>query len=177
MPCEFSNIVVSPQKLKFTVQAESQFIQPYQFISLKKGEEGVLAPTWDAFADAGWIYFRPGSGSISEDIQVTCSSIGMAAGIYRGQITITSHVQVLPSPIIDIEVEIKGPEPVPEPVPAPVPEPVPAPAPAPDPQPGVPPAPIPEGEPIPESPQPFEIWELIKKIIDWILEKIFKKGG
>jgi len=174
MPCKFSNIVVSPQKLKFTVQAESQFIPPYQFISLKKGEEGVLAPTWDAFADAGWIYFRPRSGSISEDIQVTCGSIGMAAGIYHGQITITSHVQVLPSAIIDIELEIKGQsEPVPEPAPAPVP----APGPAPDPQPDLPPAPIPEGEPIPESPQSFEIWELIKKMIDWILEKIFKKGG
>jgi hypothetical protein len=168
MPCEFSDIVVSPQKLKFLVDEGSQFIPTYQYISLEKGSEGELTPTWDATANAGWIYFRPEGGSTPKTIQVNVNSIGMAAGSYHGQITISSHVQVLPSPLIDIELEIKG---QPEPVPAP--EPIPEPGPAPQPAPAPAPAPEPESEPV----QPFEIWELIKKIIDWILEKIFKKGG
>jgi len=169
MPCEFSNIVVSPQKLKFLTEEGSQFVPSQQFISVADATHD-LTPTWDASADQSWISWHKQNSTTPRYIRVNCRSVGMAAGIYRGQITITSHVQVLPSPLIDIELEIKGQsEPVPEPVPAPVP--------APDPQPDLPPAPVPEGDPIPESPQSFGIWELIKKIIDWILEKIFKKGG
>ena len=166
MPCEFSNIVVSPQKLKFLVEEGSQFVPSQQFISVADATHD-LTPTWDASADQSWISWHKQNSTTPRYIRVNCRSVGMAAGIYRGQITITSHVQVLPSPIIDIELEIKGQS-------EPVPEPVPAPAPAPDPQPDLPPAPVPEGDPIPGSPQPFGIWELI---IDWILEKIFKKGG
>jgi len=175
MPCEFSNIVVSPQKLKFLVEEGSQFVPSQQFISVADATHD-LTPTWDASADQSWISWHKQNSTTPRYIRVNCRSVGMAAGIYRGQITITSHVQVLPSPIIDIELEIKG-QSEPEPEPTPVPEPVPAPAPAPDPQPDLPPAPVPEEKPIPESPQPFEIGEFIKKIIDWILEKIFKKGG
>jgi len=165
MPCEFSNIVVSPQKLKFLVEEGSQFVPSQQFISVADATHD-LTPTWDASADQSWISWHKQNSTTPRYIRVNCRSVGMAAGIYRGQITITSHVQVLPSPIIDIELEIKGQD-----------TPVPEPGPAPDPQPEIPPEPIPEVEPIPESPQPFGIWELIKKIIDWILEKIFKKGG
>ena len=174
MPCQFSDIVVSPQSLKFMVQEGSQFIPPYQYISLEKGPEGELTPTWDATANASWIYFRPEVGSTPKTIQVNVNSVGMAAGNYHGQITISSHVLIFPRSTIDIDLEVKAqsvpvPDPIPEP--GPLPEPVP-PVPEPVPVPG----PVPVPEPEPEPPQPFEIWELIKKIVDWIMEHIFKRG-
>lgn len=168
MQCGYSDIVVSPQELKFLVDEGYQFIPPYQYISVEKATSD-MTPTWDASTDKDWLTCHIVASTTPRTIQIGCKSIGMAAGNYHGRITITSHVQILPSPIVDIELEVKA---KPEPVP---PEPIP---PEPEPPEPVPPEPEPEPqpEPVPEPSQLRKIWELIKKVIDWILENILQQG-
>lgn len=175
MQCGYSDIVVSPQELKFLVDEGYQFIPPYQYISVEKATSD-MTPIWDASTDKDWLTCHIVASTTPRTIQIGCKSIGMAAGIYHGQITITSHVQILPSPIVDITLEVKAkPEPVPpapDPGPNPEPEPEPEPGPVPDPGPG----PEPQPEPVLEPSKLRKIWELIKKVIDWILENILQQG-
>jgi DNA-binding transcriptional LysR family regulator len=149
MPCEYSDIIVSPQELRFEVEEGSQFIPPYQDIRLEKASHN-LTPRWTAVADAGWVYYRPKSGEAPERIQVSTTTAikEMAAGVYQAHLLLGADegVAILPSKIVTITLEVKA-KPVP-PTPPPPEPPVPPP-PEPGPQ---PPAPEPP-PPAPEPPQ------------------------
>ena len=143
--CKYSDILVSPQELKFVVEEGSQFIPPYQLISLKKATYD-LTPHWFAVADADWVYFRPQDGEVPKQIQVS-TNLGVPAGIHQAKIIFTSSssVSFLPSPFVSITLEVKPKEPAPPPAPEAPPPPPPTP-----PTPPAPPAPPPPVEP-PES--------------------------
>ena len=144
--CEYSDIVVSPQQLKFEVEEGSPFIPPYQDIRLEKASHN-LTPRWTAAADAGWVYYKPKSGEAPERIRVSTTTAirEMAAGVYQGHLLLGANergVAILPSPFVTITLEIKA-KPVP---PAPPPEPPPPEPPPPEPPPPEPPPPAPPQE-------------------------------
>jgi len=134
--CKYSDILVSPQELKFVVEEGSQFIPPYQPIRLEKITND-LTPSWVAVADANWISYTPkSSDAVPIQVRVGVKSVGMGVGVYKAQLLLDSPtgVSILPSPLVSITLEVKAKEP-----PAPEPEPSPGPAPEPEPEPEPPP--------------------------------------
>lgn len=173
MPCEYSDIIVSPQELKFEVEEGSPLIPPYQNIRLEKASHN-LTPRWTAASAQHWIYYNPKSGEAPARIRVNITQQpGMVPGVYQGQLLLGPNeegVSILPSPTVTIRLEVKA-KPVPTPPPGPpVPPPEPAPEPAPEPPPTPPPA-EPPAEPPPAPPPPQENWFV--RFWKWLLD-LFK---
>jgi general secretion pathway protein E len=56
--CKYSNVILSTQELKFTVQ-EGYSLPPDQIIELERAVPTDLSPEWDAFSKARWISYHP----------------------------------------------------------------------------------------------------------------------
>ena len=99
MKCEFSDIVVTPDHLDFEIKEGSQFVPPSQHLNLKKTTAG-LTPLWKSWVSEDWLALIPSTGDAPEKVRVIVKSIGMSAGEYHAQVTITSRsVTVTPSVI------------------------------------------------------------------------------
>ena len=122
--CKYSDILVSPQELKFEMLEGSDFIPPYQIVRLTKASSD-LTPRWLAVANANWVYYRPQSGKAPKQVQVSTSHL-LAPAIYKARLLLSSpeYVAILPLPYIDITLEVRPINPPPsEPPEVPPPEP------------------------------------------------------
>lgn len=168
MSCPWSDISVSPERLDFQVDGGWQFIPPYQYLDLEKSNPVGRAAVWTAVADQYWVTIRPETASAPKQVQIGARSVGMPAGTYHAQITITSHVQVDPS-VIPVTLTVKQKEQPPSPEPPPEPEPPPDPD-----EPGPPPDP---GEPEPPPPrpppdEPEDNCQAVKRILAWLRDRL-----
>lgn len=164
--CKYSNIRVSPQELKFEMQEGTDFVPPYQRVRLENASHD-LSPTWFAAADAGWVYYRPKSGKTPKDLQVgtTTAPSSWVPGIYKARLLISSRegVTILPSPYVDITLEVKAKEPPPAEPPV---EPPVEPPPEPPVEPPVEPPAEPPSEPPAEPPAQEPWWSRLWK---WLI--------
>jgi len=169
--CKYSDILVSPQELKFVVEEGSQFIPPYQPIRLEK-ITNYLTPSWVAVADANWISYTPkSSDAVPIQVRVGVKSVGMGVGLYQGNLILNSPTGVViwPSPTVSITLEVKAKEPpVPEPEPEPpVEPPVEPPAEPPAEPPVEPPAEPPTEPPVEPPAEPPGSWW--SRFLKWLL--------
>jgi len=165
--CPWANIEVSPHELHFEVAEGWAFIPPYQYLTLTP-VDGVLKPNWTAVADEDWVRMEPGSDVVPGRMRVGAASIDMPAGVYWAKITITSHRDVRP-PVIAVTLTVTPKE---QPEPPPPPPPPPDPEPEPDP---TPPPPDPEPDPPPPDPEPPDKWSWLRRLLDWLLERIWRR--
>ena len=116
--CKYSNILVSPQELRFQFIEGSWAAPSIQSIDLTR-ETSDLTPGWHAMAD-DWITFSPsGGGKVPAKLRVR-PKIDIKTwlpGTYTGQVTIITpnSVSILPSPVVTIILEIQPKEAPPEP--------------------------------------------------------------
>lgn len=89
--CKRADITVSPPRLKFEVTEGWQFVPPYQYLQVAKDGTG-MPPPWAAIWDVPWLSVSPVAGETPDKVRIGCYSIGMAAGIYQGHVTIPPHV-------------------------------------------------------------------------------------
>ena len=89
--CKRADITVSPPRLKFEVTEGWQFVPPYQYLQVAKDGTG-MPPPWAAIWDVPWLSVSPVMGETPDKVRIGCYSIGMAAGIYQGHVTIPPHV-------------------------------------------------------------------------------------
>ena len=177
--CKYADLKVSPSELAFQVNEGWKFIPASQPIFIEREGIGMSAP-WQAtgvapFDNEDWVRLTGASGSGKGTIRVSCSSVGMPAGIYSALVEVESpaDIQVI-DPIVVITLTVhpvespSPPTPPPDPDPEPEPEPEP-PAPEPDPEPPPPPPP-----PDPEPPEKNWFIRLLEWLMDQ-LEKIWKK--
>jgi hypothetical protein len=169
--CEYSRLMITPQRLDFEVEEGFQFYLPKQYLDIKKvsAASNDMTPEWGASASEKWVSVYPRSGRGDKPLQVGVNYVGKPVGEHHAQITVKSDVTEVVNPTIEIVLTVKAkPEPEPpEPKPPTPPEPEPPTPPEPEPPEPEPPEPEPEPEP--------SWWEAIKKVIDWIMEHIFKK--
>ena len=160
MPCEYSNLTVTPDHLDFETNQGSPYIPPMQDLFIKK-DSHALPAAWDIITDQPWLSVRPMYGRAAKRLRVHVDPRGLKVGAWVGTITVASHVTVTPS-VVAVYLTIKG-EPEPEPKPEPGPQPTP-------PQP-TPPGPEPQPEPEPEPPpQPPEQESWLARFWKWLRE-------
>ena len=159
MPCEYSDLKVSPDYLEFEVDESWGYVLPNKSFKIEK-KTSDMTPSWDVSTSDDWIKVNQESGRGEGTIRVTVDHRELEKGEHDGFISIDTHVNVTPS-IIDVKLIIKGEEPTPEPTPTPPPDPEPTPEPTPT--------------PTPPTPEPEENW--IIKILKWILEILHRDGN
>jgi hypothetical protein len=114
--CKYSNVILSTQELKFTVQ-EGCPLPLEQVIGLERAIPTDLSPTWEAFSRARWFSYEPKFchkyNAVPNQIQVNITE-NMAVGKYQDTITLSASngVAILPSPVVSIVLEVQ-PKPLP----------------------------------------------------------------
>jgi len=109
--CKYSNVILSTQELKFTVQ-EGYSLPPDQIIGLERAVPTDLSPEWDAFAKARWVSYTPKFchkyNAVPNQIRVNIME-KMAVGKYQDIITLSASngVAILPSPVVSIVLEVQ----------------------------------------------------------------------
>ena len=164
MPCEYSDLNVTPSHLKFQAEQGTHYVLPQVDLFIKKVGEGVLSPSWDiqveAQGEVPWITLRPMHGRGPKRVRVKVDPRHLKAGVFTAEITIASHVSVTPE-TITVKLTVIG---VPEPPPT---EPTKPPVEKPElPEPPKPPEP-PEPPPQPPPAKPEESrWQ---RLLKWLL--------
>jgi hypothetical protein len=109
--CKYSNVILSTQELKFTVQ-EGYSYPPDQVIGLERAVPTDLSPKWEAFSKTRWISYHPKFcdkyDAVPNQIRVNIME-NMAVGTYQGIITLSASngVAILPSPVVSIVLEVQ----------------------------------------------------------------------
>jgi hypothetical protein len=114
--CKYSNVILSTQELKFTVQ-EGYSLPLDQIIGLERAIPTDLSPKWEAFSKARWISYHPKFcnkyDAVPNQIRVNIMQ-KMAVGKYQDVITLSASngVAILPSPVVSVVLEVQ-PKPAP----------------------------------------------------------------
>jgi len=109
--CKYSNVILSTQELKFTVQ-EGYSLPLDQIIGLERAVPTDLSPEWEAFSKARWISYTPKFchkyDAVPNQIRVNIME-NMAVGKYQDIITLSASngVAILPSPVVSIVLEVQ----------------------------------------------------------------------
>jgi len=179
--CEYADLKVSPSELRFEVNEGWQFIPPHQSIFIERVGIGMSA-RWKAITSKPWVRTTGEVGSGKDTVRVSCSSVGMPAGIYSDLVEITSSADItITGAIVLITLTVHPVESPAPPVPPSEPEPEPEPEPGPEPEPEPEPDPDPEPDPEPEPPDTDWVQRFLsflEKLFDWLFEQfgsIWKK--
>ena len=112
MERQYSNILISPQELKFTMEKGGR-VPRHQFVTLQKDGHN-LTPPWSSFADDRCVFHKPVDGRVPKNVRVGISNAARTylPGTYDASLKFVTVAgsAILPSPIVSITLEISGEE-------------------------------------------------------------------